>query len=270
MIRPGLCAILPARMRTLLPFLLIPALACGSSRVSFTGEVKYGKTAEDDYNAGVEEAKSENWTEAVKFLEHCRTKYPFSRFATLAELKLADIRMEQERYVEAAEAYGTFARMHPTHERADYAAYREGQALILDGPSDFFLLPPAYERELKTPRDGAAKLEAFLAKWPDSKLRPDAERLLSATRTQLAEHEWYAAGFYAKRRHWAGAAGRYQTLVTKYPGTPHEVEALFALADTWVKLEDRFKARQALQEIVVKHAGDPRRARAEKLLAELR
>jgi len=270
MIRRVLCVILPALMRALLPILLASALACGTSRVTFTGEVKYGKTAEDDYNAGLDEAKSENWVEAQKFLEHCRTKYPFSKFAPLAELKLADIKMEQERYVEAAEAYGSFVRMHPTHELADTAAYEEGLALIRDGPSDFFLLPPAEERELKTVRDGVAKLEAFLAKWPASKHRAEAEALLAKARARLADHEWYVAGFYAKRNRWAGAAGRYETLVRKYPGTPHEVDALFALSDAYVKLDDRFKARQALQEIIVKHAGDPRKARAERLLAALR
>ena len=118
--------------------------------------------------------------------------------------------------------------------------------------------------------DTREKLEAFLAKWPDSKYRAEAQELLQKSRLQLAEHEWYVAGFYAKRRHWAGAAGRYETLVRKFPGTPHEVDALLALADVYVRMEDRFKARQALQEIIVKHPDDPRKARAEQLLAELR
>jgi outer membrane protein assembly factor BamD len=257
-------------MRLLLALLLVSTLACGSSRVSFSGEVRYGKTAEEDYTAGTEEAKAENWTEATKFLEHCRTKYPFSKYAALAELKLADIKMEQDRFVEAAETYASFVRMHPTHEQADYAAFREALALVKDGPSDFLLFPPAHERELKSPRDALTRLEAFLLKWPDSKFRPEAQRLLAETRAQLAEHEWYVAGFYAKRSLWAGAAGRYETLLKRYPGTPHEVEALFELSHAEVKLEDKFKARQALQQIIVQHPDDPRRARAEKLLAELR
>ena len=257
-------------MRLLALLLAAAALACGSSRVSFTGEVKYGKTAEDDFVAGVEEAKSENWVEATKFLEHCRTKYPFSKFAALAELKLGDIKMEQDRFTEAAESYAGFVRMHPTHEQADYAAFREGLALFKDGPSDFLLFPPAVEREMKSTRDAASRLEAFLARYPDSKYRPEAQKLLGEARRMLADHEWYVAGFYAKRGHWAGAAGRYETLLKRYPGSAREVEALFALADAEVKLEDRFKARQALQEIIVKHPDDPARARAEKLLAELR
>ncbi len=246
------------------------ALACGSSRVSITGEPKYGKTAEEDYLAGVAEAKSGNSNEATKFLEHVRTKYPYSKYAALAELKLADIKADQDRNVEAAEAYATFVRMHPRHEEADRAAFREAEALAKDGPSDYFILPPAEERELKTVREAAAKLQAFLKNYPDSKRLDEAQKLSDSLRARLAAHEWYVAGFYAKRGRWAGAAGRWEALVRNYPGSAHEVEALLALADAHLRLEDRFKARQALQQLVVRHPGDPRRAEAERRLAEIR
>jgi outer membrane protein assembly factor BamD len=265
-------------MRPLLPALrlllaaapLLALQACGSSRVSLTGEPKYGKTAEDDYNAALEEMKTESWIEAAKFLEHARTKYPFSKYAALAELRLADIKYNQDRFLESAEAYATFARMHPTHDQVDYAAFREGESLYKDAPSEFFAFPPAYERELKSARDAAAKLEAFLAKYPDSKYKPEAQKRLEQVRGQLVDHEWYAAEFYAKRNRWAGAAGRYEAVLQKFPGSKREVEALFRLAQAYVHLDDRFKARQALQQLIVKHPGDPRRAEAEKELAALR
>jgi outer membrane protein assembly factor BamD len=246
------------------------AAGCGSSRVSVTGEVRYGKTAEENYQAGVEEMRSESWAEATKFLEHVRTKYPFSRYAALAELRLADIKVEQDRLLEAAEAYASFVRMHPTHEEADYAAFREARVLFQDAPTDFLLFPPAHERELKGLRDAAARLEAFPRKYPESKHRPEAEKLLREAQGRLAEHEWYAAEFYAKRGHWAGAAGRYETLVRAYPGSKREAEALWRMADAYEQLMDRFKARQALQRLIATHPEDPRRPQAEQRLAALR
>jgi outer membrane protein assembly factor BamD len=268
----------PPRMRLPRPSLAALAAAtalaalgaCGSSRVSITGEVKYGKSAEDDYKAGLEEMKSSSWPEASRFFEHCRTKYPFSKYAALAELRLADIKYQDDRFLEASEAYATFARMHPTHEDADYAAFREALSLLRDAPTDFFVFPPAYERELKSAREGVTKMEAFLAKWPGSKHKPEALKLLEQARGQLADHEWYVARFYAKRNRWAGVAGRCEALLARYPGSKHEIDALFALADAYARLEDRFKARQALQQLIVKHPDDPRRAQAEKLLARLR
>jgi len=274
MIPGGLCAILPARMSAriaaLPAVLLLATLAACSPRVSISGEVKYGKSAEANYQAGQEEAKSESWAEATKFFEHTRTKYPFSKFAALAELRLADVKLAQERFVEASEAYGAFVRLHPNHEQVDYAGFREGLALVKDGPSDFFAFPPAHERELKSVKEGVTKLEAFLAKYPDSKFRPEAQKERDRARGQLVEHEWYVAGFYAQRNRWAGAAGRYQYLVQTYPGSAREVEALLALSDAWSRLDDKFRARQALQQIVAKHPEHPRRPEAERRLAELR
>jgi outer membrane protein assembly factor BamD len=250
--------------------LLLGPLAACSPRVSISGEVKYQKSAEDNYKAGLEEMKSESWPEAAKFLEHTRTKYPFSKYAALAELKLADVKMAQERFPEASEAYGSFVRLHPNHEEVDYAAFREGLALIKDGPSDFFAFPPAQERELKSVREGVQKLEGFLAKFLASRFRPEAQKERDRARTLLVEHEWYVASFYAQRNRWAGAAGRYERLVTAYPGSAREVEALFALSDAWSRLDDRFRARQALQQIIAKHPEDPRRPEAERRLADLR
>lgn len=244
--------------------------ACGSSRVSITGEVKYGKTAEENYGAGLEEMKTESWSEANKFFEHVRTKYPFSKYAPLAELRLADIKVSQDRLLEAAEAYASFVKMHPSHEEADYAAFREAESLFKDAPTDFLLFPPAHERELKSLRDAAVKLEALPRRWPQSKHREAAEKLLAQARAQLAEHEWYAAEFYAKRGRWAGAAGRYEALVKTYPGSKREVEALLRMADAWEKLDDKFRARQALQQLIANHPNDPRRPLAEQRLAALR
>jgi outer membrane protein assembly factor BamD len=245
-------------------------LGCGSSRVSLSGEMKYGKTAEENFQYAEEELKDGNDVEAVKFFEYVRTKYPFSKYAALAELRLADMKYDADRWIEAADAYKDFLKLHPTHEQADRAAVRIGLAHWNDAPGDLFLFPPSHEKDQSSVREAARELQDFLAKFPDSKHRPEAEKVLEQARRRLAEHEWYVAQFYAKRDLWAGAAGRLETLVREYPGTPHEQDALMRLAEAYVKLDERFRAQQALQQLIVKHPGSPRRAEAEKLLAQLR
>src|SRR5512138_3801011 len=122
-------------------------LACASSHVSLTGDVKYGKTAEEDYKAGEEELKSKNYVEATKFFEHVKNKYPFSKYAALSELRVADAKFEQDHFIEAADAYRQFVKLHPAHEQADYAAFRVGLSHWKDGPSDFVLFPPSFEKD---------------------------------------------------------------------------------------------------------------------------
>ena len=252
------------------PLLLAAAIACASSRVTLTGELKYGKSGEEDYQAGQEELKERNYVEATKFFEHVRTKYPFSKYAALADLRIADARFDQGHYLEAAEAYQQFVKLHPTHEQADYAAYRVGFSHFKDAPGDFLLFPPTYEKDQVQVRDAAKSLAEFVRSYPDSRYRPEAEKLLAQTRARLAEHEWYVADFYAKRHHLAGAAGRLETLLREYPGSPHEPAALFQLAEIYIKLDERYRAQQKLQELIVKYPQDARHAQAEGLLASLR
>jgi outer membrane protein assembly factor BamD len=249
---------------------LLSLAACGGRHVSLSGQVKYGKAAEDDYAAGVELAKDGSFPEAQKFFEHVKTKYPFSKYAALADLRIADLKFSQKLWVEAVDAYQEFARLHPTHEDVDYAEFRVGLAHLEDGPNDFLLFPPSFEKDQRQVEAAANSFAAFLQKYPDSKLVPEAKKYLAQANGRLAEHEWYVAEFYFKREMWAGAAGRYETLVGKYPGTRHEAAALLKLAEACVKLDEKHRARTALQKLIVSHPQDPRRAKAEELLAKLR
>ena len=246
--------------------LLLALAACAHAGV----DSKYGKTAEEDYKGGVEALRVHSYPEASRLFEHVRTKYPFSQYAALSELRLADVKYDQDHNIEAADAYQQFVKLHPNHDQADFASYRAGLSYWKEGPSDFMLFPPAFEKDQAQVRDAAKALAAFVQKYPGSKYRPDAEKVLATARTRLADHEWYAAEFYAKRGHWPGAAGRLETIVKEYPGSPREAAALYQLAETYLRLDEKFRAQQALQQLIAKHPQDPRRPQAEKLLASLR
>lgn len=244
--------------------------ACGGPHVTLTGNLKYGKAAEDDYRAGTEELKSKNYPEAQKFFEHVRNKYPYSKYAALSELRLADLRFQQEKYIEAADAYQQFAKMHPGHEDVDYAAFRVGLSRYEDMPSNFFLFPEAHERDMSSAEQARSAFAGFLEKYPKSRYAAEARSKLDEVRGRFADREWYVAGFYRKRDRWPGVAARLERLLKEHPGSPREPEALLGLAQAYLRMDERFRAQQALQQLIVRHPADPRRAEAEKLLASLR
>ena len=256
-------------MRARLSLLLL-LVATGCSHTALSGETRYGKAAEDDYRSGENELKSHNFVEAAKFFEHVRAKYPFSRYAALSELRLADAKFDQDLFVESVEAYRTFVRLHPTHDQVDYAAFRVGLSYWKDGPSDFLLYPPPYEKDQTQVRDAAKAFAEFVGKYPDSRYVPEAERLLARARDLLLDHEWYVARFYTKHKHWGGVVDRLQRIVKDYPESPRVPAALLDLANAYLKLDERFRAQQALQKLIVEHPEDPRRPQAEKLLASIR
>ena len=124
--------------------LALALAACKSSGPKRT----YESPAEEDYVVGVEDLKADNFPEAQRLFERVRNKYPYSKYAALSELRLADLRYAQGRFVEAAEAYQMFVKLHPNHPEIDYAAWRAALSRWEDAPSDFFAFPPVHERDL--------------------------------------------------------------------------------------------------------------------------
>jgi outer membrane protein assembly factor BamD len=252
--------------------LLALAPACTTKHTTFTGELKLGKTAEENYQAGLDELQAKNYPEATKFFEYVKSKFPFTKYAAMSELRLADAKFDQDRYAEAAEAYKQFVVLHPTSEDLEYAQYRAGLAYFKDAPGDFALFPPAYEKDQRQTEKAVQTLDDFVRsrEGKESKWLDEARKVLADAKGRLAAREWYVAEYYFKRGKWAGAAGRYETLVAQYPGSRHEADALWKLARAYGELKENFRARTALQQLIARHPDDVRRAEAEKLLAALR
>jgi outer membrane protein assembly factor BamD len=246
------------------------SLACSTKHTTFTGELKLKDTAEANYQAGMDELKSENWETSQKFFEYVKTKYPYSPFAALADLRVADLKFDQKRYLEAADAYDQFAKAHPSSDQLEYAEFRKGLSQLNDAPEEFALFPPSYEKDQRTTEKAVDTLTAFLKDYPQSKFVPDARKALEKGRTTLADREWYVGEFYFKRKQWAGAAGRYGRVVEKFPGSRHETDAWLKWAQALAKDGQKYEARTKLQDFLEKHPNDKRAHEATALLESLR
>ncbi|MGC3998172.1 MAG: outer membrane protein assembly factor BamD [Anaeromyxobacter sp.] len=257
--------------RLALVFLLVLAApACRSKYTTITGELKLGQTPEDNYKRGVAELDSKNWPEAIRFFEYVKAKYPYSKFAALSDLRLADLKYKQELYPEAAAAYEEFSKLHPTSEELDFAEYRAGLSHFLSAPGDWFIFPPAFEKDQRETEKAVQLLTDFVQTRTGSKYLPEAQKTLAEARRRLEDREWYVAGYYYKRERWAGAALRYEGLIKNYPGSKYETEAMLRLAQSLANQDEKFRARQALQQLLSKHPDAKEKGEAEKLLESLR
>ncbi len=200
--------------------------------------VSYAETARKNYVRGVAELEDENYAEAVKYFRFVRAKFPFSRYATLAELRIADAAFAEERYLEAIDAYKLFARFHPVHAdvRSGYVNFRICEAYVEQIPSDWFLVPPSYEKDQRATRAAEKELATFLKVYPRSRYRKAAERLHRQVLGRLAAHDLYVARFYLERDKPKGAIGRLERLLASYPGTGVEPEALYLLGRTFLDM----------------------------------
>jgi outer membrane protein assembly factor BamD len=252
--------------RLLLSTALAALLAsCAGGGSGSAADPSYASDAALNMKLGNEALASKQYITAEKYFEYVRTKYPFLDAAREAELRLADVSFDRENYTEARDRYVVFAKLHPTYFRVDYAAYRAALTYYRDMPSQLFFLPPAAEKDQTQVKGAFDSLDNFVKIYPDSTFVPEAKKYQEDARKRLAQHELYVADFYERRGHLAGAVGRLEVVVTKYPG-PDEANLLFRLHDLYLKLSDPVRAKGALERIVTRLPGTPAAQRAQAML----
>lgn len=255
--------------RIILPFLLLASAACGGSAREGgggrSGSVEYSVSAQQNYERGMKLIQDEEWQDAVKYFSFVKARFPYSKYAVLADLRIADAAYGAESYLEAADAYKLFIKFHPTHEMVEngYCAYRVGASYYKLLPDDWFLVPPAYEKDQTAALDAARELLQVTKSYPNSPYATKARELYRKVARLLANHEWYVAEYYWKRDQPMGTVLRLRTLLKQYPDVGYDEEALFLLGQAYLKVgrkEDAKKSFQALVERFPKHnlAGDAR------------
>ncbi len=255
-------------MRALIPVLLFCLSSCAflKSIGSTDGEVDYAADAETNLQRGKGHLESRNYPEASKYFEYVKTKFPYIEAAKTAELLLADTDYERERFIEARDRYQNFVRLHPTHPKVDYAAYRAALTHYRDIPNDYFFLPSSSEKEQVEVRAALSSVNEFLNTFPHSEFVDQAKKIQTDVKRRLADHELYVAGFYAKRERWPAVVTRLQNVVKNYPGTGYEERVFFGLYEAYQKLKDEARGREMLATYVAKYPDDSGAKRAQRIL----
>ena len=213
--------------------LLCAVLAAGSAcATSDEGKgVTYSLTAKQNYDKGVAELKSENYQEAI-------------------------------------DAYKNFVRLHPTHEKVEdgYVAFRICQCYVREMPDDFFLVPPAYEKDQTAVHDALRELNDFVDKYPDSTYMKQAQEDRREMLRRLIEHEVYVARFYLDRDAPQAAILRLEGALRRYPDSGREAELLLALGETQLQMGQAAKAKGNFQKILASYNSTHQARRAELFL----
>jgi outer membrane protein assembly factor BamD len=186
--------------------------------------------------------KQYRYEESIQQFQSVRNQFPYSRLATDAELRIADIQFDREAYGEAQAAYQLFKDLHPKHPKVAYVTLR----LAL---SYFNELPSTMDRDLTLAEKAILYFDELIRVHPDSEFVAEAREKRAKCRRMLGDKEIYIADFYFKRKEYDSALGRFEGLLKKFPDVGLNAKALRGAALSSWRANDRTKALAFLAQL---------------------
>jgi len=260
----------PHRALRLSALLVASALigACAGEEYHAESALEYAENAKREYEKGVRALEAENWEGATEILNELRRKYSYSRYARLAELRLADGDFEQDKFAEAISAYKAFAHDYPNDPETPYARYRVAKAQY-DSVSQSVLMPPLEERDLAFVNDALRTISEFLSDYKTSPHHRELAYMKAVVMGLLARHELYVARFYLAESNFGAALARCEYALKTFEKSGLEPEALVLLGEVRMKEKERKKAREAFERVLALYPASPFVMPARRFLALL-
>ena len=256
----------PLVAAALLGLAALPALGCAGEERAPQSALEYAENAREKYLQGVRAIESENWEGATETLNELKKKYSYSRYARLAELRLADADLAQDKYAEAVTGYKSFVHDYPNDPEVPYARYRVAKAQY-DSVSQSVLMPPLEERDLAAVNDALVSIRQFLSDYPATAYSDELRYMRAVVVGLLARHELYVARFYLGRGKFDAAIARCEHAIDAFDHSGLEPEAMVLLGETYMKQKQREKARAVLERVLKDYPASPFVESARRFLA---
>ncbi|MBW1730752.1 MAG: outer membrane protein assembly factor BamD [Deltaproteobacteria bacterium] len=189
---------------------------CGLYNSLFGGEEP--ETPRALMEKGMESLQSGHYDSAIDAFEKIKDRYPYSRYALTAALKLADALYRKGSYDEAYDVYDEFEKLHPKNPEIPYVIYQKGMC--------HFRQVGSIDRDQSHTVKAKEEFERLIKRFPRSHYAALAEKRLRCCYIDLAEHELYVGRFYFKMKKYQAARGRFLYVLKHYPDVGQYHEAL--------------------------------------------
>ena len=214
------------------------------SSCSSIEKIEGADKAETYYLRGEAYLKDNMYIEALEKFNLVKNKFPYSKYAIDAELKIGDTYYQKGDFIEAQKVYSLFAELHPQERRIDYAIYQSGMSF-------YSSLPSAIDRDITFAKKAIDEFKGVMDLYPNSAYFKDALQKYTELRTKLAEKEIYIGDFYRKRDKWEAAAERYKVVIEQYPNLGFDEKMYYEIADCYKKLDKPDEAKYYIDMLVV-------------------
>ena len=181
-------------------------------------ETKTEQSAQELAAEGIEAFENGDYATATETFGKLKDWYPFSKYAILAELKVADAHFHRKQYMDAILEYQSFESLHPLNEAIPYVIFQIGMC--------HFLQMDTVDRDQTAATKAYDTFQQLLDQFPDSKYAGPAAQKAEAAMKNIVGHEFYVGQYYFKTGHYKSAQGRFKRILTQYPDVGFHQKAL--------------------------------------------
>jgi outer membrane protein assembly factor BamD len=211
------------------------------------GVVPPGTSEPDKYlfDKGTDALNAKKWLTAREFFKQVTETYTQSPYRPDAKLGIGDTYLGEgtaEAIVLAINEYREFLSFYPTNHRADYAQFKLGMA--------HFRQMRSPQRDQTETREAVKELQAFVDRYPNSSLMPEATARLREAKDRLDESNYQVGYFYYRQRWYPGAIDRFRQVLKDDPQYTNRDALYFYLAESLVKLNQQAEALPYLEKLV--------------------
>ena len=205
-------------------FILLVCSGCNALKKSWnaiTGQEFTGSAQQLAWD-GMDAYEDGDYKIAIEHFQQLKDWYPFSKYAILAELKIADSNYHLKNYEEAIFAYEEFEKLHPRNEAIPYVLYQIGRC--------YFDQIDTIDRDQTPARKAYETFQRLDKQFPNDKYaRSGAEHITTCVRS-IVGNEYYIGVFYYKSKHYKAALHRFMTVLSDFPDVGYHQKALEYIA----------------------------------------
>ncbi len=180
------------------------------------------------YNRGADALMARTYSVAVTQFDYVEQYYPYSPWATNAQLMESYGQYLEQKYTDAIGTLDRFIQLHPSSRDIGYAYYLRSLC--------YYEQIEDIQRDQKGTQDALAALQEVVNRFPDSAYARDARLKIDLARDHLAGKEMDIGRFYERQHLYAAALMRFQRVVDDFQTTNHVAEALHRLVEIYLKL----------------------------------
>jgi len=179
---------------------------------------------------GMSALNKKDYEKAADLFQMLKDRYPYSRYAIVAELKMADALFLKGEYDSAYDAYDEFERLHPKNRDIPYVIYQKGMC--------HFRQIKSSDRDQTHTLLSKKEFERLIKRFPTNRYSRLSQMHLRRCIISLCKHELYVGRFYMKQKRYRAALRRFLKVIKEYPDMGFHHQALRYIVECKRKIRE--------------------------------